>query len=167
MKKLEKTLEVLANITIVIAAVMIVSFIVKKNVQKPELPAKIMNLAGAKISLPGVDWGEKEQTVVIALRKDCHFCTESAPFYRRLLDDEGIRNKTRIIAVSPDSMQESLKYLEELKMPVNNLVQAPLSSVQVSGTPTLLLVSSQGEVKNAWVGKLPPEKENEVFSALQ
>jgi hypothetical protein len=37
----------------------------------------------------------------------------------------------------------------------------------VRGTPTLILVDGDGKVADAWVGALPPEKENEVISRLR
>src|SRR5437899_30573 len=39
---------------------------------------------GSDVSLPGINWSESNETVVLALSNKCHFCTESAPFYQRL-----------------------------------------------------------------------------------
>src|SRR5436190_19578106 len=38
---------------------------------------------GTQITLPDVDWGGSNQTILLALSNQCHFCSESAPFYQR------------------------------------------------------------------------------------
>jgi len=112
--------------------------------------------------LPGVDWSKNEKTLVVAISSSCHFCTESAAFYR------DIRARTRIhtIAVLPQSVNEGRNYLNNLGVQVDEVLQAPLSSIDVSGTPTLILVGRDGTVIRTWLGKLPPELEKEVFLSV-
>lgn len=42
-----------------------------------------------------------------------------------------------------------------------------LNKLGVQGTPTLLLLDDSGTVLQTWVGKLTPEREQAVLSALQ
>lgn len=47
------------------------------------------------------------------------------------------------------------------------VMQVPPGQVNVGGTPTLILVNSNGVVTDVWAGKLPPEAESQVLSKLQ
>lgn len=37
---------------------------------------------GDKVSTPEVGWAKSQRTLLLVLQKGCHFCTESAEFYR-------------------------------------------------------------------------------------
>ncbi|MDQ3750112.1 MAG: hypothetical protein M3367_14050 [Acidobacteriota bacterium] len=56
--------------------------------------------------------------------------------------------------------------MNKLKLNDLDVKQASLDSLQVDGTPTLLLVNDKGEITNSWIGKLPPNKEAEVINKL-
>jgi hypothetical protein len=45
--------------------------------------------------------------------------------------------------------------------------QATLSTIGVTGTPTLLLVDNTGTVANVWQGKLQPDQEGGVLAVLK
>jgi len=46
---------------------------------------------------------------------------------------------------------------------VDEIKHADFQSLQVGGTPTLLLVDSKGIVQKVWLGKLSEAKEKEVL----
>ncbi len=71
-----------------------------------------------------------------------------------------------MVAVFPTDIEESRAHLDKLGLTNLDVKQASLDSIQVDGTPTLILVNDKGEVTNYWVGKLPPNKEAEVISKL-
>jgi hypothetical protein len=48
-----------------------------------------------------------------------------------------------------------------------DFAQAPLDHVEVSGTPTLILVDRLGVVQRSWVGKQPAQGEAEVINTLE
>lgn len=87
------------------------------------------------------------------------------PFYKTLAKKQD-EVKTRLIVASPDDVNTTKGYLEQNGVEFKDIRQANLSSINVRGTPTLLLVNDKGEVSNSWVGRLPSEKEKEVFSQL-
>jgi hypothetical protein len=60
----------------------------------------------------------------------------------------------RLVAVFPQSVENSRTYLNKLGVSVSDVVQSSLSSIGVSGTPTLLMVDNSGSVSARWVGKL-------------
>ena len=68
-----------------------------------------------------------------------------------------------MIAVVPGDKAEVGKYLEDLGVMVDGIVSASLSDINVSATPTLVLVDRSGRVSNVWVGKLDSNRENEVI----
>jgi thiol-disulfide isomerase/thioredoxin len=121
---------------------------------------------GEQLSVPGITWGDSKETVVLALSNKCHFCSESAPFYQRLASDLAHRKDVRLVAVFPQNVDEAKKYLGQLGVPIEQVVQASLDSLRVRGTPTLVIVDRTGTVKQSWVGKLTLERETEVLSRI-
>lgn len=100
------------------------------------------------------------------MQKGCHFCTESAPFYRRLASKAAERGgRVKLYAVLPHEAEEGRRYLEELGVPVERVAQARPGSLHVSSTPTLIMLE-RGTVSDVWVGALPPDREAEVLSKL-
>jgi len=168
---LKKT-ELLANIAIIIVAVLLCGVLVKRYLLTGDQSFNDRNAvlriaAGTKVSLPEVDWAKNNRTLLLVLSKDCHFCSESAPFYQRLVRDLEGKDGIRLVAVLPQDVSEGRKYLDGLGVSINEVKQSNLESLGVSGTPTLIMVNSEGAVTDSWVGKLPPDKESEVLGRLQ
>ncbi len=166
MADIGKKIEIAANIAIIAVAIMIGGVLVQKYVLSPKPQALPSVPLGAKLTLPDVDWAKNNRTLVLALQTGCHFCTDSAPFYQRLVTEASNRN-IPLIAVLPQSVEEGRKYLSGLNVAINDIKQSSLSSIGVQGTPTLLLVNGKGEVADAWIGKLPPDKESMALKSLQ
>lgn len=162
-----KRIELAANVAIIIVAVLLGYFLIQKFFfpVKPVAPPIVKIENGIKVDIPNVDWQKNQKTLVLYVRKGCHFCTESMPFYKILVENQPKTN-TKLVVVSPDETDVSKKYLSENGIEVNYVEQANLSSIGVHGTPTLLLVNDKGEVSNSWVGKLPSDEEKEVTSQL-
>ncbi len=164
-----KKAELLANIAIIIVALLLGVVLVKRyllsgneaaQMRDPRIPA------GTKAALGGVDWAKNHQTLLLVLSTDCRYCTESAPFYQRLTRETAERADVQLVAVFPQEVAEGRKYLENLGVKVNDVRQAAPSSTGAGGTPTLILVDAQGIVKNSWVGKLSAPEEMEVSNQL-
>jgi len=122
-------------------------------------------VAGTKIHLPHINWKRNRQTLLLLLQKGCHYCTDSAPFYQQLIRENS--SGTRIIAVLPQEISISQSYLKGLGVFVDEIKQAPLSSFDIKGTPTLVLVNHRGVVTKTWIGQLPVDKELEVLGRLR
>ncbi len=168
MKNLTKRIEVAANVAIIIVALLIGGIAVKRYLLTDQ-PARLNTqiVAGSKASLPNVDWTKNDQTLLLVLQKGCRFCSESAPFYRRLAQSAAQgRSNIQLLAVLPQEVSESRAYLNDLDVPIE-AKQATVGSLGASATPTLILVNKAGEVKASWVGKLPAEKETEVLSRVE
>ena len=114
--------------------------------------------------LPGVDWSRNGRTVVLAISTQCHFCKDSAPFYRKLRKELGSTIKT--VAVLPQPVGDAEQFLKGEGVQVDQVKQAAMESIGVRATPTMLLVNRGGIVIREWVGKVQPEQEQQVLAAL-
>jgi hypothetical protein len=100
------------------------------------------------------------------LQAGCHFCSESAPFYQRLARETAQKSGVHLVAVLPQDVAEGSKYLNSLGVPIEDVRQAQLDALGVSGTPTLILIDGKGVVMKSWVGKLSGDREAEVLDQL-
>lgn len=171
-----KKIELLANIAIIVVACLLATVIVKNYLLTtfPDQTETTINNNGRPKEQESINISEQlsrvdikipaqSQLLLLAISSDCHFCTESAGFYRRLAQK---KDKTRLVALMPQPINESQEYLEKLGVCVDEIRQLPLSDIGVLGTPTLLLLDRSGVVKQKWIGKLSPEREQFVLSAL-
>lgn len=166
-----KRIEFAANVAIIVVAILLGVVLVRNYLFRSPTPTQIPAVAGietgTKLSLSGVDWNTSKRTLVMALSTECHFCTESAPFYQRLAQERARNLNLRLIAVFPQKSQESLEYLKGLAVNVDDVRQSELASLGVSGTPTLILLNNQGVVEDTWRGKLNGDREGDVLRRLQ
>ena len=167
MNALYKRVELFANIAIILVAIALVVVLAKRFIFTSPPPDTPQSNVGAKLSLPGVDWSQNNKNVVLVLSDTCKYCTESAPFYQRLVQERAQRQSFRLTAGFPQSVGEGRKYLNGLGVAIDDVVELSPTAIRIRGTPTILLVNNAGVVTEEWLGKLPPEKETEVLSRLQ
>lgn len=117
---------------------------------------------------PGYKWESHDETLVIAVHASCRYCQASLPFYRRLVELEATsRLRAHVLAVMPDDKDAGTALLRSGGLTVDSLFGRPLGSIRVSATPTLLLLDSHGLILHAWIGRLTPQRENEVIANVQ
>jgi len=174
-------LDIAANVATVGAAVLISAALIKVYFapssqadlktrpitasQSAQLPAELAvgtSLAGR---VPGVDWRKNGKTLVLAISTQCHFCKDSAPFYRKLHEQVGKGLKT--VAVLPQPVAESEQYLKSEGVHVDQVKQVSMGDIGVQGTPTMLLVDGTGAIARVWFGKIQPEQEEQVLADLR
>jgi thioredoxin-related protein len=181
MNPLLKKIEVVANVAIIVTSALCCLVLVKSSLlKKSSQEISTANVAqaasgnkevksafppGTKISLTGIDFARNDRTLLMALSTTCHFCSESAEFYKTIAKERG--GTTRLIAVLPQPLADSRNYLDKLGVPVDEIIQAQLSDIRVRGTPTLILIDHNGDVIDYWVGKLSDIKEPEVIGRLR
>ena len=163
-------LEAAANAATIVAALLLSVVLVKVYL----LPRQAIPRAGggpaiavgAKLNtaLPDVDWRKNGQTLVLAISTQCHFCTESAPFFRTLSSKAGKR--IRIVALLPQPVETAQKYLSKEGVRVDQIKQVALSRIGVVGTPTMLLVNSEGTVTKLWEGELRAQEQEQALVTL-
>jgi hypothetical protein len=120
---------------------------------------------GSTIAVPGMDWAASERTLILALQVSCPYCKQSMAFYRSLLRTASPAT-LHIVAILPDTVQESKAYLEGSALPITDIRQINLESLGIAGTPTLLIVNRQGRIEDSWAGKLSRQQEDRVFNRL-
>lgn len=121
---------------------------------------------GTALTVKDVRWEEGDRTVVLALSKGCHFCSESASFYRRLAELARRSPRLQLVAALPQGEEEGREYLSSLGVSIEHVKQAPLDTLGVQGTPTLILVNADGKVMRSWIGELPPDEERRAIEAV-
>lgn len=172
MKNIAGRVEVIANLSIIAVAVLLCAVLVKPYVIPASVPNEVGESAkvnreirrGDKVAVSGIDWQKSPKTLLLALSTACHFCTESSPFYQRIVKERG---STRLIALVPQAEEEGHTYLRNLGVGIDEVMQVPFRGMGLTGTPTLLLVDGNGVVSDVWIGALPPSKEDEVISRLR
>ena len=165
MEKMAKKIEVAANVAIIIVALAVVSILVKNYMTKRGETRAVIS-TGTKFALKDVSWQGNGKSVVFALSTTCHFCTESAGFYRELVQ-ECQKQHVHTVAVLPQAVDEAQSYLKGEGVTVDEVRQGHFPELQINGTPTLLLLDNSGIVKGVWFGKLPADKEKEVLEKLR
>jgi peroxiredoxin len=159
-----KKIEMGANVAVIIVALVAVAIFVRSYWMGPaELHHTIT--AGSKFELKAQGWRGTPKTVVLALSTNCHYCTESADFYREL-SLQCHQRHIPIIAVLPQEVTASRSYLTDEGVTVDEIRKVQLSDLRVDGTPTLVIVDDGGVVKKVWVGKLSSSKEKEVLDQI-
>lgn len=121
--------------------------------------------AGKRVPLAGENWAKYHQSLVMALQVGCEWCEASAPFYQELLRSD-VGNTFHPVAVLPQPVDQSKKFLQSFSIRVTDIRQADLRKIGVGGTPTLILVDTRGRIESSWIGQLSPALEDEVFTKL-
>ena len=170
MSKVNQKVELVANILVVVVAVLVIGIFIQNYFFAPSTivkqPEQQLPAVGRKLNLENVDFSQQSKTVLLALQTGCRFCNESIPFYKRMLEKTKGQN-IKFIAYFPTKVENSTNHLAELGITEMEVRQAPISALEPSGTPTLIITDTKGEITDFWIGKLPPEKEAEVISKLQ
>jgi len=106
------------------------------------------------------------RALLLVTASHCHYCRESMLFYQKLVP-VAKRVGTRVIAVTTEDPDVNATYLSSNGIDVDAVLATSEVGVLVQGTPTLILVGSDGVVKKRWLGRLAPEKEAELLSLFQ
>jgi thioredoxin-related protein len=166
----KSTLDTAANIAIILVCAIAAVVLIRNQFFPPRPPGP-----------PGVEKGQQyaqlkqavpagaSRALVVAVSPQCHFCNDSLPFYKQLIDQRNQKGSAvKFVAAVPDEAakaEESQKFAGAGAKP-DDMVRLDFAAVKVPGTPTLLLVDNQGKVLNVWVGKLDADGEKEVLEVL-
>ncbi len=177
----KSTLDTIANIAIILVcaiAAVVLSFSLRDRffprpsaaagpqVTKGEVYAQLKNVVPAG----------SNRALVVAVQPGCHFCNDSLPFYKQIIDQRNEKKSgVKFVAAVPTadkpedaqklSTEESAKFATAGAQP-DSMVNLDFAAIKVPGTPTLMLVDNTGKVLNVWVGKLDSGGEKEVFEVL-
>jgi hypothetical protein len=167
--RISRLLQNVANVGIIIAVIALLSVLIRdRRVRTAMPPEPPVIKAGDSLGSLLTDYhGPQARHLVLALSATCHFCSDSAPFYRRLVVSAVERGSAdRLIAVFSQPPEVGKAYLHKWDIKITNVVQADYSQLNVVATPTLILVKPDGKVERVWVGKLTPDLEREVIALI-
>jgi len=170
----KSTLDTVANIAIIVVCAIAAFVLIRQNFFNP-------NQQQAGQRPPEVKAGEQfdalrqvvpagaDRAMVVAFSPTCHFCTESMPFYKRLVEQRNQKgSNTKVIAAVPNdaAKAEEQKTMTSAGVQPDALVALNFQDIKVPGTPTILLVDNQGKVLDVWVGKQDSSGEEEILEKL-
>jgi hypothetical protein len=118
---------------------------------------------GTTIKLTGVDWSVQASTLIVAISSTCPHCVNDTPFYHDITKSA---HRIPIIVVMPQQKQTAQSFLDAHNVTPSRAISADLGGIRVNVTPTLMLISSAGVVKQTWVGELNDMQRHEVTTAL-
>jgi hypothetical protein len=115
------------------------------------------------------DWHSHTTTLVLALRKGCHYCEDSAPFYRKLtdLENSGEIKNAHLLAIFPDSLDDVRNTLQSESLVLESIPSFDFGVLGIEGTPTAILVDNAGKILDVWVGELSLSQQRTLLDALQ
>lgn len=161
-----KGLERATNIATLIACVALVEHIVVSQYTTYARRPAALYKAGETIS-DTAELGLKRSslTLLLGTASTCHFCTESMGFYDRLTKTARAKG-VRVVGVTLESTQENRLYLQSHELQVDAVVSAQDNRINITGTPTLILVRDDGSIVGAWRGRLDSKQEEDVIQAV-
>lgn len=119
------------------------------------------------VGLP-INWRSHARTLVLALRYGCHYCEESAPFYKHLLDLQaaGRLGDVRISAIFPDDATVAAHTLQDEDLKLYLVPGVDFARFRIFSTPTAMLVDPEGHVQRVWVGELNAKRQGALVASL-
>jgi hypothetical protein len=164
-------LETISNVAVIIvAAVFVGTSFYDRFLLKPVPPA-IQQLVGKQLPLPNSLVKGKNATIILFVSKDCHFCSESMIFYQQLSHLRStLQCDLKLNAIGPqerETRKDIDTYLSGYNLKVDGTDVVNFNSLNIAGTPTLVVQDSLQIVQGVWVGKLPLLREGEVLSKVK
>jgi thioredoxin-related protein len=167
------TLDTVANVAIILVCAIAAFILIRNNFfNKPQAggPRPPEAAVGEQYDdLRKVVPAGADRALVVAVAPTCHFCTESMPFYKRLVDERNQKgSKTKVIAAVPQeaAKAEEQKTMQSAGVNPDALVVMDFKNIKVPGTPTILHVDSQGKILDVWVGKQDSSGEEKILAVL-
>lgn len=166
-------LEAIANASVIAVSIAALSLLIEHRITQtrdssPTQAQSAKQLEGRSLRLAGADWAGAPLTLVLQLSSDCHFCTESMPFYRRVVSTVSTSShKIPLLVASSDHHEVAEAYLNSEHIPPQHILQLESGGALTLATPVIFFVDSVGVVRKSFVGKLDASAENDVLAILR
>jgi len=107
-----------------------------------------------------------EPVLKFVLATDCQYCEKSYEFYRALLSSR-IDKEFKAVAVFPEDPSLTREFLRMRGLAFDEIEQASYAELGVAGTPSLLLMNSDGREVGRWIGLQSNELQARIARILQ
>lgn len=157
-----RIIEIVSNIVIILVAAVVGIAFYNAYFSKNKAPQIVRPTVGSVMNVPGEDFSVAGNTLIIALQEGCHYCSESVPFYQKIIN--GRANGLHLLALLPEDNR--LQYIQDLHLKIDDIKRVKFSQYHIGGTPTLIRVDREGKIRNVWMGKLTSPIEQAVLNTL-
>ena len=168
-EKLRRYLEISSNIAVLVVSVFLLfSYARIYFAISPEIKLQSGIQRERKLpEIPGLEYSRSDQTLLIALSPGCEFCSESIPFYKRLIKDQNKGGKLiRVIGLFPFSEGDARQYIQQENLNIEIISEVDFKALKIAGTPALVLADKSGKVRDFWIGRLSKDAEHQVMKAV-
>ncbi len=167
--KLKSYLETVTSIAVLLVSILIISvFTTSFFVNNPKLQFQSGLQKGYPLTQPQtVIYSHSPRTLLIAVNTKCGYCNASIPFYKQLAESQHDNRTTHIVAVSTEPEDVLKQFLSQNQLDITAVPSVNFSDYNIMGTPTLILVNSNGQILDFWTGKLSQETEQQVLKAVK
>ncbi len=161
--KVRQGLEVISNVTAIVAAVTLVAALLSARHRAQETMASAQKEGDAQLrgSLPLLEQPDgRHKVLLIAMSTTCSFCKASIPFYKRL--ESRPNHGAKVVPVFPQDGDQVQNFEREegLSLPFKSNIE--LDRMGIVGTPTVILVDPWGHPQKTWTGLLNHTDEEEI-----
>jgi hypothetical protein len=161
------SLDLVVNIVILITCAALGGAVVQRyytsDARVRSEPTRLIKVGDRADALPGLSYAEARATLLLHVKSSCPYCTQSMAFYRRVREMTKQRQGVPFVVVGVESPDVLQRYLGEHGVAVDRVISAPGTP---QPTPTLILVDSQGVVRDVWLGLQSAEGEQRVLRQI-
>lgn len=154
-----------ANLILLTAVATFALFLGRHLLSNRDYTNAALSPDGKQVSITGIDFAQFKQTVMLVLDRNCRFCKQQVPFYKRLAEQTRTRNIKLVIAFT-HTRQEGQDFLEEENIAASEVIRVRLKPLDIRGTPALLLLNHEGRISGKWVGELSKLTEDYIVGIL-
>lgn len=166
MSSFTKVLSITSQIIVICVGLLVIGLVGRAYLPHSNIPPELRQGNAIPLAVD-ITRSAHAPALLVFMRKGCHFCEESLPFYARLEQSRSISQRAvAFIAVFPDGREDAAQILRTANLNIPFRSEANLGSYGVRGTPTLVLTDRKGRIKHTWLGKLDTSGEQSVIEAL-
>jgi len=167
--RVKNYLEIGTNIAIVVVAVAVLGTVIRNYLsnRKPAPYPNALKRGSVMADVKGAELNKYPRTLILALSTQCRYCTQSVPFYKRLLQANAqVGGQINIIALFPESREQVEEYTTQNQLQLKTVSLVDHHKVNIEIVPYLVLVDSNREVLETWFGKLSQDDEEDVIKTV-
>jgi rhodanese-related sulfurtransferase/thioredoxin-related protein len=120
---------------------------------------------GQTFAIEGIDFSKSDQTLLLVLDRNCGFCKQETPFYRKLVEKSQATG-VRVIGVFQHDLKDAKQYLSDEGINVTETTRIRFPSFQIDATPTVILLNRNGNLIGRWIGSLSDPIRDYVVSIM-